>query len=376
VARLALAWVVLLALAGCGGGDDREARPDPRIRLTPALASALDARLREKVADTGVPGASAAVVFADGRAWKGAAGHAVLEPRARMTSRTSLPFDSVTKIATAALALRLVEQGRLALDDPVRRWYRAWRGDPVATVADLLGHTSGARDPPERFWKRVLAHPRRVVSDREFLAAAPQPAPRTDSAEYANAGFTVAGIVLERAGREPLARAMRREVFDHPGGDGLALQPAERPRPPHAHSYWYPRGVGDPVDASDGGPLLPSRTVAGLAGPAGGLAGDVPSLARWGHELLSGRILEPASLRAMRRFGPSDAWDGYGLGLAKSYRNDAETWGHTGDFLGSHTELWHMPSERLTLAVSWNDDVIEDDGGFLPALFQTVLDSR
>ena len=90
-----------------------------------------------------MPGATAAVVFADGREWSGAAGDAVLHPRRSMTTATAIPFDSITKIVTASTAMRLVEQGRLRLDDPVRRWYPAWRGDPEATVRDLLGHTSG-----------------------------------------------------------------------------------------------------------------------------------------------------------------------------------------------------------------------------------------
>ena len=143
-------------------------------RLSARLERALDAELRKRVRDTGVPGASAALVFADGREWHGAAGAAVLKPRRAMTSATALPFDGVTKVATAALALRLAELGRLGLDDPISRWYREWRGDRQATVRDLLGHTSGLGDPPDAFWQRVLEHPRRRVSPRQFIAATPR----------------------------------------------------------------------------------------------------------------------------------------------------------------------------------------------------------
>ena len=66
-----------------------------------------------------------------------------------MTTATAIPFDSITKVVTASTAMRLVEQDRLNLDDPIRRWYPAWRGDPEATVRDLLGHTSGMRDPSD-----------------------------------------------------------------------------------------------------------------------------------------------------------------------------------------------------------------------------------
>lgn len=130
--------------------------------------------------------------------------------------------------------------------------------------------------------------------------------------------------------------------------------------------------MGDPVDAHDGGPLLPSRLWASLATTAGALAGDVPSLARWGHELLDGHIL-PTSLHSMTRFHPGAFWQGYGLGLARDSHDERLVWGHSGDGFGSHTEFWHLPRERLTIAVTWNDDVLERDGQILPDLLRAAL---
>jgi D-alanyl-D-alanine carboxypeptidase len=373
MARLAVACAVLLALTGCGhAGHGAAVTTGPR--LTPKVARALDAGLKERVRTTGVPGASAAVVFGDGREWTGAAGYAVLHPRRTMTTATTLPFDSVTKIVTAAAAMRLVERHRLRLDDPIHRWYPAWRGDPGATVRDLLAHMSGLGDPPRAFFNIPIKHPRRWISPRQFVVAAGRPGPRTSRAEYSNAGFMLAGIIIERAGGEPVAALARRELFDHPGGDGLALQPAERPAAPRGHAYWHPDIVGKPVDASDGGPLIPSRGFASMAGTAGGLAGDVPSLARWGSELLGGRILEPSSLREMTRFHLGGVWDAYGLGLAKWSVVDGHLmWGHTGDGIGSHTELWYLPKERITVAVTWNDDAINFEGQYLPTLVRAAL---
>ena len=377
VAR-SLIVVVLVVLGGCGGGSSEPAPSGSAVpRLSARVARALDAELRTRVRDSGVPGASATVVFADGREWRGASGAAVLKPRLAMTPRTALPFDSVTKVATAALALRLAEMGRLRLDDPITRWYAEWRGDPDATVRDLLGHTSGLGDPPDAFWQRLVRNPLEHVTQRQFISATPRPGPRSSDAQYSNAGFVIAGLILQRAAREPVAAVMRREILEAPGGDGLALQPAERPRTPHAHSYWYPGGLtADPADVSDGGPLLPSRKWAGVAPPAGGLSGDVPSLARWAHELLGGNVLAPASLREMTEFHSFAMLEGYGLGLMRDSLHDRVLWGHIGDGFGSHTELWHVPRERLTIAVSWNDDMIDNEGGILEALLTIALDSH
>src|SRR4029079_17817042 len=120
--RLAVAWAVLFLLAGCGGSDKGAPARAPGVQFTPAAAPRLDAALSEKVADTAVPGASAAVVFADGREWSGAAGDAVLHPRQAMTTATAIPFDSITKIVTASTAMRLVEGGGLGPADPIPHW--------------------------------------------------------------------------------------------------------------------------------------------------------------------------------------------------------------------------------------------------------------
>ena len=340
-------------------------------RLTAAVERELDAKLRETVNDTGVPGASAAVVFPDGRVWTGAAGVAVLKPARRMTSHTSLPFASITKVATAALAMRLVEDGKLRLDDPVVRWYPGWRGDRKATVRDLLGHTAGIGEPPDAFWERFSLGD--APTPRQYIAATPKPGPPTTDAEYSNSGFMIAGIVLARAGRERVAAAMRREIFGTPGGDGLAFQPAERPRPPLSHSYWYPDGMLDPADTNDGSGLIPSRAEAAMASTAGALAGDVPSLARWTHALFNGEVISSESLHEMARFHDGGFWESYGLGLARSRDGDHELWGHGGDGLGNATELWHLPRENVTVAVSWNDDLIGPEGGFFPALLRAAI---
>jgi D-alanyl-D-alanine carboxypeptidase len=375
MARRALGCLLTFVLLGwgCGGGGEPEHRADG-LRLTPAIARGLDAALREKVDETGVPGAVAAVVFPDGRVWSGAAGLAVLEPPREMTPETGVPFASITKVATAALALRMVEQNRLGLDDPIIDWYARWRGDREATVRDLLGHTAGVGDPPDAFFARLGEHPERVPTAHDWIAATPRPGPRTTAAEYSNTGFMIVGRILERAARQPVGTSMRQEIFDHPGGEGLAFQPTERADGPLVHCYWYPRGAGDPVDVYDGSRLLPLRAEATMASTAGALAGDVPSLARWAHELLGGRILQDGSLQMMTRFHDGGYWEGYGLGLARSSHEDRVMWGHGGDSFGNATDLWHLPRANLTLAITWNDDLIDStDGNFSSALLRVAL---
>ncbi len=369
--------VVVLALAclpssACGGASATQDLPAGPT-LTPALGRALQGRLNQKVTESGAPGASAAIVFPDGREWSGAVGYADSESQRAMTPATTLPFGETTEIATTALVMRLVELGDLRLDDPIQHWYGAWRGDPNATVRDLLGHTSGIGDPDNAFFQALLTHPERVLSERRYLAATPRPGPRTAEARISEAGYMIAGLIAAHVAHEPIAVAMRRIVLAAPGGSGLALQPGDRPHDPAGHAYWYPHGVNDPVDLSDGSSLLPSRSWATLGGSAFGLAGDVPALARWGHATLGGHLVSPGSLQAMTRFHPIPGYEGYGLGTMRDSLDGRIMWGRLAHVPGAHTELWHLPRQDLTIAIAWNDDLIDHDSGFVRALLRTAL---
>src|SRR5690348_10799275 len=154
-ARCVVAAIAAM-LAGCGAVHPKPPGRDATVHLTPKLTRTLDATLRTQVNVAGIPGASAAIIFPDGREWKLAVGAARLQPRVTMTPATAFPFDDVSKLAVAALALRLAEDGSLNLDERVLRWYPRWRGDPAATVRDLLGHTSGARDISNATFARIL----------------------------------------------------------------------------------------------------------------------------------------------------------------------------------------------------------------------------
>ena len=147
---------------------------------------------------------------------------------------------------------------------------------------------------------------------------------------------------------------MRRELFGHPGGEGLALQPAERARAPRAHGYWYPDGGAEPTDASDGSPYIPNEIAADLNVAAGALAGDVPSLAR-GARPARGSDPGPAVARGddavpfrrvLARLRP---------GAREELRRGHRPLGPEGNGHGTHTDLWHAPRERITVAMSWND---------------------
>lgn len=172
-----LALVAVIGLAGCGERSAQEAPPtavsapeataamaEPAARgFSASGLAAMDARLAELAAD-GQRAGYVAVLARDGEiAHVAAAGYADIEANRPMTADTLVRIASMTKPVTAAAIMMLVEDGTIALDDPVSAYIPAFADVRVAlnhsrndayeiptteaqreiTIEDLLTHTSG-----------------------------------------------------------------------------------------------------------------------------------------------------------------------------------------------------------------------------------------
>ncbi len=339
--------IAVVLAAGCGGGEEKAARSD--------LPHKLDAELAKRADELGVPGAAAALYRRGELVWSGAFGMADIEADRPMTAQTPVAYASVGKMITAALALRLAEEGRLSLDDPVRRWVPAWPGSRSKTLRDLLGHNGGIEDAPESFYRAQYLRPARPVRPADWLAAI-RPPHAEDSTVYNNSGFVTAGLALRRAAGAGWLDLLRDTA------PGIALQPDQRVEGEPARGYVYPRGAGDPRPFGDDGPFVPSTSLATAAWTSGGYAGPAEAMAGWADRLFAGEVVDEDSLSEMTDFKPSTALgEAYGLGLARFDVDGHEAWGHLGHMPGFHTSLTHLPKQGLTLFAVWNDELIDQN---------------
>ena len=205
--------------------------PDPSL---------LDASLDDAIAPGRVPGVSAAVVADGAVQWVGASGVADVPTGAGLSPAASFLWFSMTKIVTATAAMRLVDEGRLALDDPVDALVPdvlPVRGSDAVRVRHLLQHSAGIPNPPPIRWVRPAAapapDPAAFLHDRFARVRKLRFEPGTRSA-YTNLGYLLLGQVIAAASgrtftdyaREqvlaPLGMDATAFVMPEPGGAGLA----------------------------------------------------------------------------------------------------------------------------------------------------------
>jgi CubicO group peptidase (beta-lactamase class C family) len=294
------------------------------------------------VAEDGVPRLSAALGTAD-------------EPAGvPLTERHLFRIASHSKTFTAVLVLRLVEQARLRLDDPVATHVPGLAGSALAeiTLRELLSHGGGViRDSEDGdFWQLARPYP-----DREELVritAEPSAAvlPRHERFKYSNIAYGVLGLVIEQVTGGRYDEAVRTEILEPLGLSdiGPELTPERREEFAAGHSslsYATERTVIEHV------------TTAALA-PATGFFATATDLVGFYSALLPGadRLLNDDSLRQLRH----RMWDvkqaelGYGLGVSLNRVGEHELFGHGGGFPGHITRSLACPERRTVASVFTN----------------------
>lgn len=140
---------------------------------------------------------------------------------------TRLPIASASKWLTAATLMTLVDQGRLALDDPVARFLPTFRAEhATVTIRSLLSHTSGLPDS-------VCVGDATTTLQHcvDQTAAAPSgPAP---TFHYSSVGYAVAGRIIEVVTGESFERAFEDRIADPVGMRQTRFDGTARPRSPN-----------------------------------------------------------------------------------------------------------------------------------------------
>ncbi len=247
--------------------------------------------------DGRVPGASVLVLKDGEPLLRRGYGLTDLEAGTAATPATNYRLTSVTKQFTAAAILLLAEDGKLSLDDPVKRWLPSLPAAADAiTLRQLLSHTSGLIDyedhVPEGFAGQLHdADVLHILEGQDRTYFAPGSAYR-----YSNSGYALLALAVGRASGQDFATFLRERIFRPLRMDATV---AHRDGVDTvAHRAWGHSLVDGRWERTD-----QSQTSAVLGD--GGIYSSIDDLARWDAALYDDRLLSARSRALM--FTPATA---------------------------------------------------------------------
>ncbi|HEU0012064.1 MAG TPA: serine hydrolase domain-containing protein, partial [Longimicrobium sp.] len=334
-------------LAGAVGLLSPLAAPAQALRLD-RMAAVADSAAEVLMADTHMPGMSVAVARNGEVVFTRGYGMADVEMGVRAAPETVYGITSISKQFTAAMVLRLVEDGRIALDDSITKHLPDYPAQGrLVTIRHLLNHTSGinpmrgssaVQDP--QWFRRDMTYAEMV----EQFGRQPFDFEPGEKHAYNNFAYYLLGEIVGRvAGTSYAARVdVEMRVLGLPG---TVFCDDRRIVPGRAESYEY-----------GGGALTNARHVSmHVFGGSGALCSTVGDLVRWSHLLFGGEVVSSASLERMLAktvLAAGDTVDyGFGVyleelgGRRKVFHGGTNPWG---------SYLAHYPEQGLTIAVLTN----------------------
>ena len=325
----------------------------------------LDAKLKDASAKYRVPGASIAV-FAGDALYEAAAGVLNIETGVEATTQSLFHIASITKPMTTTMAMQLVDEGKLDLDAPVRRYLPEFRvasreASERITVRQLLCHASGIDGD---FFIETTRGEDRVAKLVEAGHILPQLHEPGSGFSYCNHGFGVVGRILEVLDGSDFDTIWRKRLSEKLNAPTLLTLPGDALR--------YRVAAGHM--GGKNGPALPRQLFLGTSnGPAGATpmarARDLVSFALMhlneGVAREGTRVLSAASVRAMREpqnaLPPRHIAHHFGLGFMLFNWGGHQLFGHDGLSIFQRSFLRILPEKRMALALLTNGG----DGGGL-----------
>jgi len=332
--------VVCVFAAACFAQNKKEETPKPAQSI-----QELQQQLEKILKDTHTPGMSVAIVHRDGPEWIAGLGKSDVAADRATTADTLFRIGSTSKAFASLSILKLANEGKLSLEDPVHKlapevWFEnRWEATDPVRVADLLEHTTGWDDMHFReYAKDAPGMSLREALDYDHHSRTSRWRPGTRMA-YCNSGPPVAAYIVEKITGQRFEDYVAQNFF---GPIGMKTATYFQPSSPALTTLYHPDGK------------TPYHYWNIIYRPAGSINASAKDMAAYvGFYLNRGSVngtpVMPAS-SIDRMEIPTRTWaakeglkTGYGLSNYWSIHEGFVYHGHNGGVEGALTEMAYLP---------------------------------
>ena len=353
-----LGFILFVVLNSCVSKQKEPIKSDP---LTSIQIAKIDSICQSFLDKGNTVGFSVAIAHDDQTVFSKGYGLANIESNQPATENTIYAIASISKFITAAITLKMAEEGKISLDDKVIDYFTDFPKQEYMdeiTIEHLLRHQSGLVDH-EDWFDSIYINERRVFEQTEFFEFLDQPLFFQPGSlySYSNSGYAVLSNILEQVSGL--------------GFHDIIVENIGKPLEMSSVGLWL--NMWDHIDASMGYELTDvgvdtsfHMMTEGMRGD-GGLCASVVDLLKFASALVDESLISKTSLERMLSptpIGPISI--DYGLGVKFGNINEQRTFGHSGGYKGTGwAMLAHYPESGFTFATLFNTNYSPEEAWML-----------
>lgn len=272
-------------------------------------------------------------------------GFANLEHRVPVKPESIFQSGSIGKQFTAFAIMLLVEDGKMSLNDPLNKYFTdAPAGWEKVTIKNLLTHTAGFGDYPEKFDFRADYTEDTLY---KIIRQIPLQFASGDRSQYSNIGYVTLGLLISKVTGKFYGEFLKQKVFD-PLGMNTARIISE-------HDIVLNRAAGYLIENDE---IKNQRWVSPTINTTadGSIYLSALDMAKWEAGLNGGKLLKRESYEQM--WAPVKLNDGstypYGFGWSIDSLNGKRILEHNGSWQGFESVIMRYPEKKLAVVVFSN----------------------
>lgn len=308
----------------------------------------LSSKIRELMKELGIPGVAIGV-YHNGEVSTQGYGVTNLDNPLPVNDDTLFQIGSITKTFVGTMTMMLVEEGKLDLDTPIKEYLPDFKvqdekATEKATIRHLFTHTGGWVG--DWFPSGIDHGPDAVEHYVQTMKDTPQFTKLGEHLSYNNAGYNLAGRILEEVTGKEFNSLMREMIFEPLGMTNTFMLPWE---------VMTKRFVSGHAPGDNGVEVTDPWFIGRASGPAGGISSSVKDMIKYiefhlGNDKLSKEFMD-ALHTPQREYAP-----GHSIGLTFwiDDHREARSMGHGGGTVGQISLLTIVPEHDFGLIIVTN----------------------
>ena len=267
-------------------------------------------------------------------------GYSDIGTKQKPDENTKYRIGSISKVFTAVLMFKAIEDGKIALDETIDSYFPEIENSDKITISNLLHHRSGIHNFTENKEKFLCYHTRSKTEKEmiEIISRVGSDFKPNEKAAYSNSNYVLLSYILTKIYKKSYANILEDEITRPLKLTNTFFGGKINAGNNECYSYQFEK-KWEKMDETD------SSIIMG----AGGIVSTPTDLINFARALFGNKILSSESVEKMKTIQ-----DNFGMGLFKVQYYDKVSYGHNGEIDGFTSVLRYFPDEDYAFAIVSN----------------------